>query len=87
MARARKPIQSKLSFEVFKVKQDLNHSLLPFFTLTESKSTGVLLKVKRKKTELGRNSFSYRGTVVWNSLDRVTRNFDKLDAFESNTEP
>ena len=58
------------------------HRLLPFFTLTESKRRGVLLEVKRKKTELGRNSFSYSGIVVWNSLDRRTRNLEKLDALK-----
>ena len=39
--------------------------------------------MKRKKTELRRNSFSYRGIVVWkNSLDRRTRNLEKLDALK-----
>ena len=72
----------KLVIEVFKVKQGLNHRLLPFFTLAESKRRGVLLEVKRKKTELGRNGFSYKGIVVWNSLDRRTRNLEKLDALK-----
>ena len=72
----------RLGNEVFKVKQGLNHRLLPFFTFTESKRRGVLHEVKRKKTELGRNSFSYRGIVVWNSLDRRTRNLGKLDALK-----
>ena len=54
----------RLAIEVFKVKQGLNHRLLPFFTFIESKRRGVLLEVKRKKTELGRNSFSYRGIVL-----------------------
>ena len=72
----------RLAIEVFKVKQGLNHRLMPFFTFTESKRRGVLLEVKRKKTELGRNSFSYRGIVVWNSLDRRTRNLEKLNALK-----
>ena len=50
--------------------------------MNESKRRGVLLEVKRKKTELGRNSFSYRGIVVWNSLDRRTRNLEKLNALK-----
>ena len=62
----------RLAIEVFKVK--------PFFNFIESKRRGVLLEEKRKKTELGRNSFSCRGTVVWNSLDRTTWNLEKLDA-------
>ena len=66
--------------------QDLGYlykcRLSPFFTFTESKRRGVLLEVKRNKTELGRNSFSYRGIVVWNSLDRRTRNLEKLDALK-----
>ena len=72
----------RLAIEVFKVKHGLNHRLMPFFTFTESKRRGVLLEVKRKKTELGRNSFSYRGIVVWNSLDRRTRNLEKLNALK-----
>ena len=72
----------RLAIEVYKVKQGLNHKLLAFFTFTESKRRGVLLEVKWKKTELGRNSFSYRGTVIWNSLDSTTRNLVKLDAFK-----
>ena len=67
---------------LFKVKQGLNHRLLPFFTFTESKRRGVLLEVKWKKTELGRNSFSYRTIVVWNLLDGRTRNLEKLDALK-----
>ena len=73
----------RLAIEVFKVKQGLNHRLLPFFTFIESKRRGVLLEVKRKKAELGRNSFSYRGIVVWNSLDRRTRNLDSTEPQQS----
>ena len=43
--------------------------LLPFLTFTKSKYKGLLLELKRKKTEVGRNSFSFRGPIVWNSLD------------------
>ena len=59
----------RLAIEVFKVKQGLNNRLLPFFNFNESKRRGVVLEVKRKKKGLGGNSFSYRGTVVWNSQD------------------
>ena len=74
--------KSRLSIEVFKVKQSLSHWLLPFFAFIEFKCRGVLLKVKRKKTELGRISFSYRVIRVWNSLDKRTRNLEKLDALK-----
>lgn len=56
-----------LAIAVFKVKQGLNHRLFLFFIFTESKRRCVLLKafdVKRKETELERNNFSYKGTVV-----------------------
>lgn len=39
--------------------QELNSRLIPFFTFVESKRKGLLLEVKRKSTELGRNSFAY----------------------------
>lgn len=74
--------KSRLSIEVFKVKQGLSHWLLPFFAFIEFKCRGVLLKVKRKKTELGRISFLYRVIRVWNSLDKRTRNVEKLDALK-----
>ena len=73
----------RLAIEVFKVKQGFNHRLLPFFNFTESKRRGVLLEVKRTKTEFGRNSFSHRGTVVWNSPNRATRNLEKQDALKA----
>ena len=59
----------RFTIEVFKVKQGLNNRLLPFFNFNESKRRGVVFEVKRKKKGLGGNSFSYRGTVVWNSQD------------------
>ena len=49
----------RLAVEVFKVTQELNSRLIPFFTFVESKRKGLLLEVKRKSTELGRNSFAY----------------------------
>ena len=75
---------ARSSFEVFKVKLGLNSRLIPFFTFVESKRKGSLLEVKRKNTELGRNSFAYRGSVVWNSLDRSTRDLEKIDTMRVN---
>ena len=51
-----------LAIEVsLKIKQGFNHRLLPFLlSFTEPKRGIVLLEVKRKKTELGRKSLSYR---------------------------
>ena len=68
---------------------------MPFFTFTESKRRGVLLEVKqKKKTVLGRNSFSYGGTVVWNSLNKElgkgkekVKELGKARCFESSIEP
>lgn len=48
----------RLAIEVFTVTLGFNHRLLLiffFFTFTEPKSRGVLLEVKRKQTEFGRN--------------------------------
>ena len=38
------------------------------------------IKSKRRNTELGRNSFAYKGSVAWNSLDRSTRDYEKVDS-------
>ena len=73
----------RLAIEIFKVKQGLNSRLLPLFTFVESKRKGLLLEVKRKNTELGRNSFAYRGSVVWNSLDRSTRDLERIDTLKA----
>ena len=70
----------RLDIEVLRAKQGLNHRLLSFF-----RHSGVLLEVKRKKTELGRNSFSYRGTVVWNFTGQSDKEYGLARCFESNT--
>jgi len=73
----------RIAIEVFKVKQGLNNRLLPLLTFTKSKYKGLLLELKRKKTEVGRNSFSFRAPTVWNSLDRNTRNEEKFNGFRT----
>ena len=74
----------RIAIEVFKVKQGLNNRLLPFLTFTKSKYKGPRLELKRKKTEVGgRNSFWFRAPTVWNSLDRNTRNEEKLNGFRT----
>ena len=36
----------------------------------------------RKKLDLRRNSFLFRGFVVWNYLDRLSREFNNIDNFK-----
>ncbi len=41
------------------------------------------LKVPQTNFELYRNSFNYRGAIVWNRIQPSTRNADSVKAFKT----
>jgi hypothetical protein len=41
-----------------------------------------MLQIRFKNYELGRNSLDFRGPIIWNSLDRGTRNIKDLNSFK-----
>ena len=57
---------------MFKAKHILS-SLSPHVKIVESRREGKLMEVSKKNLELGRDSFLFRGPVVWNCLNKTAR--------------
>ena len=60
----------ELAIEMFKAKHNLS-SLSPHLKIVESRREGKLMEVSKKNLELGRDSFLFRGPVVWNCLNKT----------------
>ena len=68
---------------VFKCELKLQKRTLVRDLNSSKKRKGLLLEVKWKNTELGRNSFAYRGSMVWYSLNRSTRDLERIDTLKA----
>ena len=61
--------------------------LSPHVKAVESRRKGKLMEVPRKNLDLGRDSFLFRGPVVWNCLDQTSRECDRVLKTVSNIKP
>jgi hypothetical protein len=52
--------------------------LSSYFKTVESSRKGTLLEIPRINTYFRRNSLTFRGPIVWNSLDKKTRDLDNI---------
>ena len=66
---------------MYKVVQGEESRLRHLFAVTNTYK-GKMVEVLRPRTELGRNSLAFRGTVVWNVLDESLRNSQNINIFK-----
>jgi hypothetical protein len=73
----------RLAIELFKVIHNRENRLSQYFKIKDSGRKGTLLEVPRMNTNFGRNSLIFRGPIVWNNLDKKTRDVDKIELFKT----
>ena len=58
------------------------HRFQDLFKIVDTRTKGKQLQIKRTNTELGKNSLFFRVPVVWNRLQRETREQETLENFK-----
>ena len=64
------------------IKSQGNHRLSFMFNLKESKRRGNEIEMNKTITEFGRQSLFFRGTVVWNYLDKNAKNSENITVYD-----